>query len=130
MEQWLNRRLWGYPYFVDIVFSELADVRSQALMELEAQQIAGQVATSKSKKETPPAPHPVLSTVVWAHAEANDVNPVFMKEGPDWYALFNPDMERSLDVDLVHTFKQSKYVSIHHQRVGRSFENLFALRAV
>ena len=54
---------------------------------------------------------PVSSVELWAHAEAEAVAPEHKKQGPDWYALFNPEVKRSLDVNLIHTLTHERYIS-------------------
>ena len=44
-------------------------------------------------------------------ANAEDVSPEYMTQGPGWYALFNPSLERSLDVSLVHSLARDRCVS-------------------
>ena len=58
---------------------------------------------AESEKESPPPPLSEPSAELWAHGEPKDVNLEYMTQGPGWYALFNPGLERSLDVSLVHT---------------------------
>jgi glucose repression regulatory protein TUP1 len=36
-----------------------------------------------------------------------NVPPEFRKEGSDWYAVYNPKVKKSLDVNLVHTFNHA-----------------------
>ena len=66
---------------------------------------------AESEKEVRPPPLSEPSTELWAHAEAEDVSPGFVTQGPGWYALFNPGLERSLDVSLVHTVAHHRCVS-------------------
>ncbi|KAG6327677.1 hypothetical protein ID866_11412 [Astraeus odoratus] len=61
-----------------------------------------------------------MSYFVENTAEVNDLDPFivppeFKKEGPDWFAIFNPKVKRVLDVSLMHTLK--------HERPGRIFHN-------
>lgn len=37
-----------------------------------------------------------------ANWNPDDLPPSQKKEGPDWYAVFNPEVQRVLDVELVH----------------------------
>ena len=107
----LDRLLWGYPHLVDSVFSEYADVRTRDLEQRLEKQDNQEVALAKSEKAVPPLLPLVSPAELWAHAGAEDVNPAYIKVGPGWYALFNPDLERSLDVSLVHSFRNDRYVS-------------------
>ena len=68
-------------------------------------------APAESEKEVRPPPLSEPSTELWAHAEVEDVCPEFVTQGPGWYALFNPGLERGLDVTLVHTLKHDRCVS-------------------
>ena len=70
-----------------------------------------EAAPAKSEKEALSPPPPESSAVVWAHADAEDVNPEYMTQGSDWDALFNPSLERSLDVSLVHSLEHHRCVS-------------------
>ncbi|KAF1813145.1 WD40 repeat-like protein [Eremomyces bilateralis CBS 781.70] len=45
-----------------------------------------------------------------ADLEINDLPPEYKKEGSDWYAVFNPRLRRTLDVDLVHTLDHNSVV--------------------
>ena len=38
------------------------------------------------------------------------VPPEFVKEGTDWFAVFNPTVQRVMDVDLAHKFTHDKCV--------------------
>ena len=111
LKRWLGRFLWGYPHLVDIVFSEYADVRRRSIEQRLTRQNVREAAPVESEKEVLPPPLPESSAVVWAHANAKDVNPEYITLGPDWYALFNPGLERSLDVSLLHTLKHDRCVS-------------------
>ena len=68
-------------------------------------------APARSQKEALLPSIPEFPAKHWAHARAEDVNPEFMKQGPGWYALFNPGPERKLDVSLVRTLTYSRCVS-------------------
>ncbi|KAF9260152.1 WD40 repeat-like protein [Marasmius fiardii PR-910] len=37
--------------------------------------------------------------------------PEFKKEGQDWFAIFNPEIKKELDIDLVHTFMHENPVT-------------------
>ena len=66
---------------------------------------------AESEKEAPPPQLSEPSTELWAHAEVEDVCPEFVTQGPSWYALFNPGLERSLDVSLVHSLEYRRCAS-------------------
>jgi len=40
---------------------------------------------------------------------ALSVPPELKKEGGDWFAIFNPNAKRALDVNLVHTLHHERY---------------------
>ena len=71
-----------------------------------------EAAPAESEKEAPPPQFSEPSTELWAHAKAEDVNSEYMTQGSGWYALFNPSLERSLDVILFHTVAHDRCVSI------------------
>ena len=98
MLKWvLDQLLWGYPHLVDFVFSEYADVRRRNIEQPQTRQNHREAALADSEKEVPPPPPPESSAELWAHAKAEDVRSEFVTQGPGWYALFNPGLERSLD---------------------------------
>ena len=66
---------------------------------------------AESEKEVRPPPLSEPSTELWAHAEVEDVNPEFVTQGSGWYALFNPGLERSLDVSLVQSLAHGRCLS-------------------
>ena len=103
--------LWGYPHLVDVVFSECADVRRRNIQQRRTRHNVRKAAPAESEKEVrlPQLSEP--STELWAHAEVEDVRPEFVTQGPGWYALFNPGLERSLDVSLVHSLAHHRCVS-------------------
>ena len=70
-----------------------------------------EAASAESEKDVRPPPLSEPSTELWAHAEVEDVCPEFVTQGPGWYALFNPGLERSLDVSLVHSLAHDRCVS-------------------
>lgn len=39
-----------------------------------------------------------------------NVSPEYRKEGPDWFAVFNPKIKKTLDINLVHSFQHSSVV--------------------
>ena len=108
LEKQLNEQfLWGYPHLVDIVFSEYSDVRERR----EQRRMKRNVREAESEKEAPPLQLSEPSTELWAHAKAEDVNSEYKTQGSGWYALFNPGLERSLDVSLVHSLARDRCVS-------------------
>ena len=108
---WLGRLLRGYPHLVNIVFSEYADVRRRNIEQRRTKQNDREGAPAESEKGVRPPPLSEPSTELWAHAEVEDVSPEFVTQGPGWYALFNPCLERSLDVSLVHSLAHDRCVS-------------------
>ena len=112
LKLWLGRLLWGYPQLVEIVFSEYVDVRSRIIEQRQTKKIDKEATPAESKKEFRPPLLSEPSTGLWAHAKGEDVNPEYMTQGPGWYALCNPGLERSLDVSLVHTVAHDRCVSI------------------
>ena len=108
----LGRLLWGYPHLIDIVFSGYADVRGRNIEQGQTRQNDREAVPAEPGEDVrlPPLSEP--STELWAHAKAEDVSPEFASQGPGWYALCNPDLERSLDVSLVHTVAHDRCVSI------------------
>ena len=108
----LGRLLWGYPHLVDIVFSGYADVRRRNIGQRRTRQNDREAAPAEPEKEVRPPPLSGPSFAeLWAHAKAEDVIPEFVTQGPGWYALFNPGLERSLDVSLVHSLAHHRCVS-------------------
>ena len=67
-----------------------------------------EAAPAESEKEVRPPPLSEPSTELWAYAKAEDVSPEYVTQGPGWYALFNPGLERSLDVSLVHSLAHDR----------------------
>ncbi|KAA8913159.1 WD40-repeat-containing domain protein [Sphaerosporella brunnea] len=59
-----------------------------------------------------PSPVPALPAVGnnLADLDPERLPPHQKKEGPDWFALFNPRVPRMLDVDLVHTLEHHSVV--------------------
>ena len=106
----LGRLLWGYPHLVDIVFSEYSDVRRRNIAQRRTRQNDRDAVPAEPEKEVRAPPLSEPSTELWAHAEVEDVCPEFVTQGPGWYALFNPDLERSLDVSLVHSLAHDRCV--------------------
>ena len=111
LKEKLGRLLWAYPHLVDIVFSGYADVRRRNIEQRRTRQNGRGATPAESEKEVRPPPLSEPSTELWAHAEVEDVCPDFVTQGPGWYALFNPCLERSLDVSLVHSLAHRKCVS-------------------
>ena len=88
---------------------------------------------AESEKEVRPPPLSKPSAELWAHAKAEDVNPEYMTQGPGWYALFNPGLERSLDVTLVHSLEHHRCVSFTASTVWIDdilFRHIIQLRAL
>ena len=104
--------LWGYPHLVDIIFSDYADIRRGNTDQGQTSQNDREAAPAELEKEASPPQLSEPSTELWAHAKAEDVSTEFVGQGPGWYALCNPDLERSLDVSLVHTVAHDRCVSI------------------
>ena len=111
LKEELGSSLWGYPHLVDIVFSEYWVVRILNIEQPQTRQNDREAAPAGSEKEVRPPPLSEPSTELWAHAKAEDVSSEYMTQGPDWYALFNPGLERSLDVSLVYSLKHRRCVS-------------------
>ena len=114
LKQPLGRLLWGYPHLVEIVFSEYSDVRRRNIEQRRTRQNVREAVLAESEKEAPPPQLSEPSTEVWAHAKTEDVSSEYMTQfvtqGPGWYALFNPDLERLLDVSLVHSHAHDRCV--------------------
>ena len=122
----LGRLLWGYPHLVDIVFSAYADVRGRNIIEQSrTRQNDREAVPAGSEKEVRPPPLSEPSTELWAHAKVEDVRSEFVTQGPGWYAVFNPGLERSLDVSLVHSLKHRRCVSFTAPTVW--IDNIFFL---
>ena len=103
----LGSLLWGYPNLVDFVFSEYADVRRRN---------TEQPQTRQKGREAGPAEQET-SAELWAHAKAEDVHPEYMSQGSSWYALFDPGLERSLDVSLIHALTYHRCISFINSTV-------------
>ncbi|CAO1629327.1 unnamed protein product [Parajaminaea phylloscopi] len=52
--------------------------------------------------------HNALTT--WSDVRLDDVPKDLKKEGSDWHAVFNPNVKRTLDVNLVHTLMHESVV--------------------
>ena len=111
LEEKLGRLLWGYPHLVHIVFSRYADVRRRNIEQRRTRKNGREAAPAESENEFRPPPLSEPSAELWAHAKAEDVRPEFVTQGTGWYALFNPGLERSLDVSLVHALEHHRCVS-------------------
>ena len=111
LKRWLGIRLWGYSHLVEIIFSEYSDVRRRNIEQRRTRQNDSEAAPAESEKEAPPPQLSEPSTEVWAHAKIEDVSSEYMTQGLGWYALFNPGLERSLDVSLVHSLAHRRCVS-------------------
>ena len=72
-------------------------------MQRETWQDTTEAVPTDSEKVALPSPVPESSIQLWAHAKVEDVDPEYTKQGPGWYALFNPGLKRELDVSLVCT---------------------------
>ncbi|KAL1742583.1 WD40-repeat-containing domain protein [Schizophyllum fasciatum] len=58
-----------------------------------------------------PAPPPVSSGASFLDdLDSADIPPEFRKEGSDWYAIFNPNTKRVLDVSLMHSLMHETVV--------------------
>ena len=127
-DDWIKRELgivlWGYPHLFDVVFSEYADVRRRNIEQPQSRQNDREAAPAELEKEVPPPLPSDPAAELWAHAKAEDVNPEYIAQGPDWYALFNPGLERSLDVSLVHTLTHRRCISFISS-TGRRNDILF-----
>ena len=110
LKETLGRFLWGYPNLVEIVFSEYADVRRRNIEQRRTKQNDREAAPAESEKEFRPPPLSEPSAELWAHAKREDVSSEYMTLGSNWYALFNPSLERSLDVSLVHSLAHDRCV--------------------
>ena len=120
----LGGLLWGYPHLVDVVFSEYANVHRRNKEQRRTRQNDREAGPAEQEKEVRP-PHPLESSAeLWAHAKVEDVNPEYMSQGSGWYALFNPGLERSLDVSLVHTLTHRRCISFISS-TGRRNDILF-----
>ena len=86
-------------------------MRRRNIEQRRTRQNVREVAPAEPEKEVRPPPLSEPSAELWAHAKAEDVNPEYMTQGPGWYALFNPGLERSLDVSLVYSLKHRRCVS-------------------
>ena len=128
-DDWLKRVLgsflWGYPHLVDFVFSEYSDVRRGNIEQRRTRQNDREAAPAESEKEVRPPQLSEPSTELWAHAKAEDVRSEFVTQGSSWYALFNPGLERSLDVSLVHSLAHDRCVSFTASTVW--IDNIFFL---
>ena len=51
------------------------------------------------------APAVDLSKLEFNH---DTVPPNYRKDGPDWFAVFNPRLRRDFDVELVHFFEHTR----------------------
>ena len=106
----LCKRLWGYQHLVDILFSAYADVRRRNIEKLQIKKNGREATPAVSEKEARPPPFSEPSTEIWAHAKVEDVSAEYVSQGPGWYALFNPGLERVLNVTPVHSLVYSRCV--------------------
>ena len=107
----LGRLLWGYSHLIDIAFSEYSDVRRGNIEQRRTRQNDREAAPAGSEKEVRPPPLSEPSTEQWAHAKTEDVSSEYITGDSGWYALFNPGLERSLDVSLIHSLAHNRCVS-------------------
>ena len=124
----LGKLLWGYPHLVDIVLPGYADVRGRNTEQGQTRQNDREAAPAESEKEVRPPQLSDPSTELWAHAKAEDVSPEFVTQSPGWYALFNPCLERSLDVSLVHSLAHDRCVSFTSSTIW--INNILFLRII
>ena len=130
----LGRLLWGYPHIFDIVSSGYADVRGRNIIDQSRTwqtDRKGGPAESEKKFRPPSLSEP--STELWVHAKAEDVSSEYITQGSGWYALFNPSLERSLDVSLVHSLAHDRFVSFTASTVwiiDILFRHIIQLRAM
>ena len=111
LKQQLGGFLWGYAHLVDSVISECVDVRRRNIEQRRTRQNDREAAPAESENEVPPPLPSDPAAKLWAHEKARDVNTEYIAQGPDWYALFNPGLERSLDVGLIHTLTHRRCIS-------------------
>ena len=111
LKQQLGGFLWGYAHLVDSVISECVDVRRRNIEKRRTRQNDRGATPAESEKEVRPPSLSEPSNELWAHAKTEDVSSEYVTQGPDWYALFNPSLERSLDVSLVHSLEHHRCVS-------------------
>ncbi|KAI9832066.1 MAG: general transcription repressor [Phylliscum demangeonii] len=70
-----------------------------------------QVARPTPPPPQPPPQHPVANVGNFlADLRPERLGSYQKKEGSDWYAVFNPQVQRALDVDLVHTLQHDSVV--------------------
>ena len=124
----LGRLLWGYPHLVDIVFSEYSDARRLNIEQRQTKQNGRRVAPDESEEKFRPPQLSEPSTELWAHAKARDVSSEYVTQGSGWYALFNPSLERSLDVSLVHSLAHDMCVSFTASTIW--INNILFLRII
>ena len=79
------------------------------------------VSSSSSSLPPPPAggptPYPPATPSASGGAFLDDINPETLppdlkKEGPDWFAIFNPKVKRVLDVNLTNTLNHERHVPL------------------
>ena len=69
-----------------------------------------------------PSPPPQFHNVgnMLADLDPDQMRPDQKREGPDWFAIFNPNVRRVLDVDLLHTLSHESVVCcVRFSRDGR-----------
>ena len=83
-------------------------MRRRNLEDLSRRQTDREAAPAESDEEALPPPPPESSAELWAYAKAEDVNPEYMSQGPGWYALFNPGLDRRFNVNLAYTLAHDR----------------------
>ncbi|KAJ3471850.1 hypothetical protein MRS44_001949 [Fusarium solani] len=63
--------------------------------------------SSKAYHSTPHNVRDVTASISLAEIDLNSVPTLYKKVGQDWHALFDPQLQRDLDVDLVHVLEHS-----------------------
>ncbi|MCJ1227740.1 general transcription repressor [Toensbergia leucococca] len=69
-------------------------------------------ASPQVARPTPPPQHPQIPNVgnMLADLDPDRLRPDQKREGADWFAVFNPRVQRQLDVDLVHNLAHESVV--------------------
>ncbi|KAM0418719.1 hypothetical protein ACHAPT_012317 [Fusarium lateritium] len=67
--------------------------------------------SSEGDHSTPDDAGGVPVGVALNRLDYDSLPPLYKKDGPGWYAVFNPQLQRDLDLDLVHTFEHSTVVT-------------------
>lgn len=74
------------------------------------QQHADSPASRQSSEAYHSTPDNASDGTSLAKIDLDSLPPLYKKVGQDWHAVFNPQLQRDLDVDLVHVFKHSYIV--------------------